>query len=140
MNSVHYLLHEHDDMFISWLKQRLLEASFVLVRYKIIHWIFTSCINFTWISRCQILVQWEQLLRALLNMVVRSNGTVAVCSALRLQAHHQHPGQGHRRDQEAVSCALQRPVAQVVKGLEIAMLGKTNHLLDQCHKNGEVAR
>ena len=33
----------------------LLEASFVLVRYKIIHWIFTSCIIFNWISQCQIL-------------------------------------------------------------------------------------
>ena len=118
----------------------LLEASFVLVRYKIIHWIFTRLHTFQLVSQCQILVPWEQHLEILPNMVVRSNGTVAVCSALRLQAHHPHPGQGHRRDQEAVSCALQKPVAQVVKGLENAMLGKMNHLLDQCHKNGEAAR
>ena len=121
----------------------LLEASFVLVRYKIVHWIFTSCIIFSWISQCQILVQWEQPLGFLLNMVVRSNGTVAVCLALRLQAHHLHPGQGRRRDQEAVLCERQVIVAPVEKGRETVMAvrtSKTNHLLDRCLRNGAVVR
>ena len=44
---IQFVVHEHEDIIISWLKQRLLEASFVLVRYKIIHWNFTSCIFVT---------------------------------------------------------------------------------------------
>ena len=124
----------------------LLEASFVswfaikssyIEEFDKLH-TFRLCL-----SRCQILVPWEQPLGLLLNMVVRSNGTVAVCLALRLQARHPHPGQVHRRDQEAVLCEPQMIVDAAEKGRETARAvraSKTNHRLDQCLRNGAVAR